>query len=579
MPSRLGQYIDKPALKIENLSVSYELGSCSVTALDDISISLSKNMSLGIAGESGSGKTTLAMAVMGLLNQSTSAHGKICFNDINLQLLSEKQRSLYRWSKIAIVFQNSLDVLNPVMSVHEQIYECLIHHTKLTSRQAAEKVGLLLESVGMESAHGKYFPHQLSGGMRQRILLAMALSCEPQVLIVDEPTNALDVLSKNDIVNLISKVHKEKEFALIVISHELNTLLKLTSRLAVMYKGRILEEGPTKDVFSNPLHIYTRGLINSSPDINPYRDMWGIPGETELPVNSGCSFFPRCSQAQNTCRITTPSLESILPDRKVACNRKGIVTILKGSGISKQFGLNGKFVHACKNCSIEIRSGETAVLIGESGSGKTTLAKILSGVLDSTTGEILFDEEKIIKNSATNRKNGLQLIFQDPYSSINENFTVEQAIKEPLDILGQDSPAKKTKHLIEVIRAVQLPWDEDFRRRKCHTMSGGQRQRIAIARALIMEPKVLIADEISSMLDPSTQANILRLLKGLQNQTGFAMLYVTHDLPVAQKIADRIYVMHDGEIIEHADAQKIFTNPVHGYTKKLVAQGLIRSEN
>jgi peptide/nickel transport system ATP-binding protein len=348
-----------------------------------------------------------------------------------------------------------------------------------------------------------------------------------------------------------------------------------------MYRGRIVEEGPTGTMLSLPLHPYTRGLVHASPDINPWRDMWGIPEESETSEfsessefsgNGGCPFVSRCCQKTDICQTRVPSLEPAAPERRVSCNRGGIVTLLQGTGIHKHFGVNGTSVRACQDCCIRVRSGEAAVLIGESGSGKTTLANILSGILNPDRGDIRFNGEPVVRSRASRRKKGMQIIFQDPYSAINANLGVEQAIREPLDILGQDLPEHKTASVIRALQQVGLPVDDHFRRRKCHTLSGGQRQRIAIARALVMDPAILIADEISAMLDPSTQANILRLLKGLQNHHGFAMLYITHDLAVAQKIADWVYVMNHGKIVEQGDARQIFTNPAHPYTRKLVGQ-------
>lgn len=563
--------MEETILKIENLSVIYNTGAYKVQAVDDISLFLEEGMSMGIIGESGSGKTTIAMAVMGLLGKSASIQGSICFYGTDLQQLPEKQRNHYRWSKVSLVFQNSQDVLNPVLTISKQIKECLKRHTDIPAQQVCEKVGKLLEMVGLEAAHAEHYPHQLSGGMRQRVLLAMALSCDPELLIVDEPTNALDAIAKSDIIQLIKKLHREKRFSLLVISHELNTVSMLTSRLAVMYKGRIVEEGMTKDILKCPMHTYTRGLLNSSPNINPYRDLWGIPGDVEESANKGCLFYSRCSQHIEMCKTSKPPLEYICVERKVACNRKGIATLLSGIDIHKAYHYRGETISACIGCNIEIRSGEIAVLIGESGSGKTTLAGILSGVLKMDKGDIVFNGDKVTHNSATRRKNGMQIVFQDPYSSINENFTVEQAVREPLDILKQESKEKRKELVKNVLKNVQLPVDENFIYRRLHTLSGGQRQRTAIARALVMEPMLLIADEISAMLDPSTQANILRLLKGLQNSNGFAMLYITHDLALAQKIADSVFVMHKGRIIEHGSVFDIFNSPRESYTNKLVS--------
>lgn len=564
-------------LQVENLTVNYTMGDHSVTALDDISFVVEKGGSLGIIGESGSGKTTTAMALMGLLGKSAIVNGSISYCDKNLQELSEQVRNRYRWRNMAIVFQNSLDVLNPVLTIYEQIYECLRKHTELQKEEAGKQIDKLLQTVGLDNCWQEYYPHQLSGGIRQRVLLAMALSCNPDVLIVDEPTNALDAVTKHEIIELLSELHKEKNFGLIVISHEIKTVAKLTSRLVVLYKGRIVEEGITKDILSNPVHNYTRGLLNSSPDMNPYRDLWGIPAE-DAPntTNSGCPFYTRCNQHIAICTMNKPTLEYVSLERRVACHRKGIVTIIRGIGINKSYEFKGMPRKVCDNCGLEIRSGEVIALIGQSGSGKTTLASILAGILAADNGEVVFRDEKVIRNSATRKKNGIQIVFQDPYSSINEHLTVEQVVREPLDILREESSlANKTRKVIMALHTVQLPGEKSFLERRCHTLSGGQRQRVALARALVMEPTLLIADEISSMLDPSTQANILRLLKELQNSQGFAMLYITHDLAVAQKIADKVYVMQQGRIVEKGNALDVFMNPTQSYTKKLVEEGLV----
>lgn len=293
-------------------------------------------------------------------------------------------------------------------------------------------------------------------------------------------------------------------------------------------------------------------MINASPAINPYRDLWGIPGE---PCSSGtnrqCSFYNRCNQKIEICKTRIPQLEYISANRKVACNRGGIVTLLRGKGICKSFQLKNKTIKACVNCDIEIHSGEVVVLIGESGSGKTTLASILSGILSKDEGDVLFGEIEIRGNNATCRKNGIQVVFQDPFSATNEHLSIAKVVSEPLDILNIGTKQERLEKAKQALKDVQLPSDDIFIARKCYMLSGGQRQRVALARSLVMEPKLLIADEISSMLDPSTQANILRLLKGLQNEKGFAMLYITHDLDLARKIADRVYVMKEGRIIWH----------------------------
>lgn len=562
-------------LTVDKLSVQYNIGETTVMALDEVSFSLEKGGSLGIMGESGSGKTTTAMALMGLQDKAAITGGQICYGDVDLRQLSEQGWNQYRWRKLAIVFQNSLDVLNPVLTVFEQIHECLRRHTSLPPAAAREKIDQLLRNVGLAPSCQTCYPHQLSGGMRQRVLLAMALSCNPDVLIVDEPTNALDAVTKTEIIDLLAKLQQKHGFGLIVISHEIHTVARLTSRLLVLYQGRVVEEGLTKDILNHPMHNYTRGLLHSSPEMNPYRDMWGIPGETENNPNRGCPFYARCNQHIDCCISNKPDLKYVALERRVACNRSGIVTLLQGIELNKTYTCKGNSLKVCNNCTLEIRSGEIVALIGQSGSGKTTLSSILAGVLLPDSGEVIFQGEKVTLNSVTRKKQGIQIVFQDPYSSINEHFTVEQAVREPLDILRQEGSVANLREIVSTaLLNVQLPGnDESFLTRRCHTLSGGQRQRVAVARALVMEPKLLIADEISSMLDPSTQANLLRLLKGLQNRKGFAMLYITHDLAVAQKIADRVCVMYQGTIIEKGNAADIFTRPVQQYTRKLVEEG------
>lgn len=561
-------------IRVENLSVCYHSDKIRTQAVNNVSFNLDRGSSFGIIGESGSGKTSIAMAMMGLLKKPATVDGQVYYGNKDLNSLSEKERNLYRWGKIAIVFQNSLDVLNPVLTVHEQILECILRHTVLAGQEADKKVAQLLELVGLDAGWNTYYPHQLSGGMRQRVLLAMALSCDPEVLIVDEPTTALDAVAKDEITRLLARLQKEKKFALIVISHEMQIIARLANRVMVMYWGHIVEEGLTKDVLKNPMHTYTRGLIHASPSINPYRDLWGIPGEADRNSLEGCPFYDRCNQKVSECKTKLPQLEYISIERRVACNRGGIATLLIGRGIHKSFAFKGKTVKACDNCDIEIRSGEVVVLIGESGSGKTTLAGILSGVLTADEGEVVFEGEKVKGNSATCRKNGIQIVFQDPFTATNEHLTIAQVVREPLDILKLGTKDERLDKVRQALKDVQLPGDEEFISRKCHGLSGGQRQRVAIARSLVMEPKLLIADEISSMLDPSTQANVLRLLKGLQNSKGFAMLYITHDLALARKIADRVYVMYKGRIIEHGSVVDVFDSPKESYTSKLVNNSL-----
>lgn len=560
--------MEKPILNIRSLTVRY--AGADTNTIHNVGLELNVRESVGLIGESGSGKSYLALSVMGLLDRRARAEGEILFKGVNLTKLSEKELDGYRWKKIAIVFQNSLDVLNPVLTVGEQIAEGIQRHMGFDRRSALEKTEQYLELVGLETSWAQAYPHQLSGGMRQKVLIAMALSCEPEVLLVDEPTMALDSVAKREIIQLLLSLRDEKGFSMLVISHELPVIAALTSRVLVMYSGNILEEGETEALLKDPLHPYTRGLIYSSPAVNPYRDMWGIPGEIAAEEEGLCPFFSRCSQRIDACAQLHPRLKTNREGRRVSCLRGGIVTLLRGSGLTKCYSVKDKFIEACIDCDLEIRAGEVCALIGESGSGKTTMAEILSGILAPDDGEVVFDGERVAGNSETSKIGGIQIAFQDPFSATNERLTIGDIVQEPLNILGEERKEARSARVKTALRNVQLPYDDAFLKRPGFTLSGGQRQRIAVARALVMRPRLLIADEISAMLDPSTAANLLRLLKGLQNAEGFAKLYITHDLALAQKISDKVYVMHRGRIIEHGPVEDVVRAPREAYTKLLL---------
>lgn len=559
-------------LEINNLNVTYKMKGYEVKAVKNFNLALNKGQTIGIIGESGSGKSTLALSIMGLLDENAFVEGSIKYKGLELNSLNNAELNKIRWDKIAVVFQNSLDVLNPVLTIDYQISEVLIKNKNMTKLEASKKVELLLEKVGLEKDIKDMYPHQLSGGMRQKVLIAMGISCNPEILIVDEPTSSLDVISKMEIVYLLNEIREKENITLIVISHQMDTILALTEEIIVMYQGLILEKGNTKEVIDEPLHMYTRGLINSSPDINPYSDMWGIPGEYSSD-NNGCPFENRCTQSIEKCLDIVPDLVEIKDNRYISCNRGGIKTILNVKDVSKDYKNKNRNIKACDKINLEIKTGEVVSLIGKSGSGKTTLGSIIAGILKQDSGEVYFYDEKVKNNNFTSRKEGIQIVFQDPYSSINENLSIDEIILEPLKIIKEKNNLREK--LDEVLDLVKLPRNEAFLERKAYTLSGGQRQRLSIARSLIMEPRLLIADEISSMLDLSTQANILRLLKEIQNKKGFSMLYITHDLSLARKISDRIYVINDGQIIETGSSRELFDNPKQVYTKKLIGSNLI----
>ena len=560
-------------LEVNKLSVQYQTHHTYLTALHNISFSLNTGEDLGIIGESGSGKTTLALSLMGLVGLPHKAHGNICIAGLELMSLSEKEKKKLRWKTAAMVFQNSLDVLNPVMKIGRQIVEPLKETEGLSDREASCEAERLLGLVGMEKHWKRSFPHQLSGGMRQRVLLAMALSCSPRLLILDEPTSSVDAVTRKDLFEMVRKLQEKIGFSMLVISHDFSVMYDLTDTMMVLYGGEILEKGSTKDVIETPGHPYTRGLVNSSVQAFPYKDLWGIPGEAQH-GRKGCVFAGRCTQAIKACGEKKPLLKRISDNREVACLRGGIVDLLKAKGISKFFKARHTVVQAVRDVSLSVRHGETVAIVGRSGSGKSTLAHILAGFLPPDKGQVFFDNRAVKDNGPACHEGGIQLVLQDPFSSLSHRFTVENALLEPLRINKIDDPGARIERVREVLKEVQLPVDAPFLQRHCSSLSGGQSQRIAIARALVMKPKLLLADEVTTMLDVSTQANLLRLLKGLQNSRGFAMAFITHDLHFARKISERIIVLNQGQITEEGPSSYVIEESCCCHTSELMNAGL-----
>lgn len=564
--------MEQKILEIKNLNITYTSANENLEAVKGVDLKLFHGDSIGIVGESGSGKTTLAMAILGLLSKNAKGSGKIIYENKDIFYSSENEMNTIRFKKIAMAFQNSKDILNPLLTIGVQIGEVIKRHLNYSKETIETQVETLLEKVGLDKNVKNLYPNEISGGMRQKVLIAMGISCDPEILILDEPTSSLDMISKREVINLINKLKAENNLSLIVISHELDTIKALTEKIYVMYNGMILEKGPTKEVLLDPYHMYTKGLIYSSPSVNPYGDLWGIPrGENNANV-TGCPFSPRCNQKRTDCTYKRPAFRLIGKDREVACNKGGIAKILEGKNLKKFYQTKNGQVIGCDNCNITVKSSEIVGIIGASGSGKTTLAGLLSGIIHKDQGEVVFENKMQHKNNLTKIEEGIQLVFQDPYTSINENFSVFEAISEPIKLISKTSKKENVDKVKEILKMVQLENSDEFMNKKCYQLSGGQLQRVAIGRSLAVNPRLLIADEITSMLDPSTQANILRLLKSLQNQKGFSVIYITHDLAVARKVSDRIYVMKNGKIVEEGPTERIFKNPETKYTSELISQ-------
>ncbi len=547
-----------PLLKIQNLCLDYRDGETVIPALNRINLTLNPRETLGLIGESGCGKTSLAMAIMGLCTTARIS-GTILFKGTDLTTLGERSLSRLRWNSIALVFQNSQEVFNPVLTLGEQVSEALCTHLGLDKGQADKRTTDLFKLVGLDPAWRKAFAHQLSGGMRQRVLIAMAISCEPELLIVDEPFTALDAEARESMMNLILSLKKQVGFSMILISHSMPAIARLTTRTMTLYAGQVVETGPTQTLLADPCHPYTRGLINACPEFYGFKDLWGIPGTPPIPGQiPGCPFSSRCVQKGPNCADIRPDLADIGQGRKVACHKGGIEILLEAEGLEKTYVLGTTPIRAVKKVDLRIKTGEVAALVGASGSGKSTLAHLLVQLETPDAGQVKFKGRVISGTEATARMGGMQIVFQDPAQAISSRLKVLDAVREPLDIMKWKDREARDQKALAALASVHLPDEPGFLNQACHALSGGQRQRLSVARAMVTDPKLLIADEITAMLDPSAQAVLIRRLKGLQNEKGFSMLFITHDLHLARKIADRVYVLDKGTITAQGAGFEIF---------------------
>lgn len=531
-------------LKAEHLSVEFEDGSFRLAPVD---ISLKKGEILAVIGESGSGKSTLAKALVHMNAANARVKGKIIVRGNDLYSITEKKLKSMRMRDFAIAMQNSRELLNPMLSVRSQLNETLIRNHK--GKEKERRIKELTELTGFPQDALEKFPSELSGGMIQKVLIMNAIALKPALVILDEPTSALDSDSADAIVDLIHDIQEKEGTAFLIITHDLRLAFEVSSRVMVFYQGCVVEEGFTKQVFHAPHHPYTRGLFQSSVDINLYRDIWGIRRARADSEHDtfGCPFYNRCHQCIEKCRTVRPVLQVWGEDRnwKIACNRGGIVKILEGKEISISYG-SQKVLDQANIC---ICSSEVVALIGPSGSGKSTLAHILSGVLKPDDGTVFYENQKADFSLLHRIFGGMQIVHQDPDSALNPNMTVMDAVVEPLMINAVKTDMKE--EVARLLEAVGLYEGKELLNGKVKRLSGGQKQKVMLARALALKPKLLIADEITSMLDASSKANLLRLLKQIQNANGLAMLFITHDLNSARKISDRIYCMsEDGKINE-----------------------------
>ena len=525
----------EPLLKVQNLSVDFSTPGGAVQAVKQVSFEVGKGETLALVGESGSGKSVSALSILQLLPYPVARHpnGSIRFEDQEMIGAPDSTLRGIRGNDIAMIFQEPMTSLNPLHTIEKQINEVLFVHKGLARRAARERTLELLNLVGLSDAEKRLnaYPHELSGGQRQRVMIAMALANEPKLLIADEPTTALDVTIQAQILELLDDLKQKFDMSMLFITHDLGIVRKMADRVCVMNQGEIVENGATEDIFKNPTHDYTRHLLDAEPS------------GTALAPDHGA---PKIMQA-NDLKVHFPI--------KAGLMRRTVDHVKAVDGIT-----------------LEIREGQTVGVVGESGSGKTTLGLALLRLI-SSQGTIEFDGQNI-EDMRTNElrplRREMQVVFQDPYGSLSPRMSIAQIIEEGLKVHGLgDNAAERDEKIVTVMQEVGL--DPEVRHRYPHEFSGGQRQRVAIARALVLRPKFIVLDEPTSALDRSVQAQIIDLLRGLQEKYKLAYLFISHDLKVVRAISNHVIVMRDGKVVEQGPADEIFDRPGEDYTKALMA--------
>jgi len=569
-------------LEVTDLRVTYP-GPPPVRAVDELSFTAGAGECLGILGESGSGKSTLARALLGLVPDGR-VEGRVGLGGVDLLDLDEKAWQEVRWRRIALSFQSTA-ALNPVLRVGLQMGEPSQVHLGLNSRQAAARTNELLEQVGLGPWAADRYPSELSGGQRRLVLLAMALVCDPEVLILDEPTAGLDPLTRRLVMDLLIGLVARRSTTMLVISHDADALEVLAARVMVLYRGWLAEVGPTPPVLTDPRSPYTWALLNARPTLASVKDLRGIRGDPPDPteVTTGCPFFGRCHQGiTDDCTSARPTLgppEGEDGPRLVACARGGVVTLLSAVGLRKSYsvsagGLRRSEVPGVDGVSLDVRLGEVVGLVGATGAGKSTLGMLLLRLVEPDSGSLRFDGQDLLAARGTPLKAlraQAQMLFQDPFEALSARLTVADAVQEPLDVQDRGDAASRHELVRATLAACRLPHDDAFLHRHTHQLSGGQLQRVALARALVLEPKLLVADEAVAMLDPSEQAKLLQLLKQLQVERGMAMVFISHDLSVVLRIADRVMILDRGRVVEEATGSRLLAAPAHPVTQALLA--------
>ncbi len=607
-------------LSVRNLQVDFsENGkskdSKSAKAVDGISFDLQRGETLGIVGESGSGKSVTSLAVMGLLQfPGKVSNGEILFfpqpnsNSIDLVKLPPEEMQLHRGGDIAMIFQEPMSSLNPVFTIGYQLTEAILRHQNITVTEAKQKAIAGLQEVKLlpsdEQLQEQYletaketrdilptqklnelvkqhkdsilerYPHQLSGGQLQRVMIAMAISCNPLLLIADEPTTALDVTVQATIIDLLRDLQQQRNMAMIFITHDLGLISEIADTVAVMYRGKIVESGNSSEIFNHPQHPYTKGLVACRPSLDSRpQKLLTVSDYMSVEENQGGEIIIKAKSPEDPIQVSLEEVNRRLAKLEQESSLVQIKNLKVGFPIKGVFGGTKRFFMAVNDVSFDIKRGETLGLVGESGCGKSTLARTLLRLIEPTGGQIIFENRDITQLKGSELqilRRQMQIIFQNPFSALDPRMKVGDAIMEPLVIHKQGKTVKERRErAVYLLERVGL--SADAMNRYPHQFSGGQRQRVCIARSLALNPKFIICDESVSALDVSVQAQVLNLLKELQDEFGLTYIFISHDLSVVKFMSDRILVMNKGQIVEQGKAEDIYRHPKEEYTQKLIA--------
>ena len=572
-------------LEVKNLVTEFKSDNEFVKAVNDVSFTLHKGETIGIVGESGSGKSVTSLSIMQLIPNPPGfvSGGEILYHSknkgvVNFRSLPNDEMRSFRGNEVAMIFQEPMTSLNPVYTCGDQVMEVIILHQKISKKEAKQKTLQLFEQVQLPDPERIFnvYPHQISGGQKQRVMIAMAMSCNPRVLIADEPTTALDVTVQKTILDLMLKLQRQSDMGIMFITHDLGVIAELADKVMVMYKGKVVEQGPVLEIFSNPKHPYTKSLLACRPPLDKRIMRLPVSADFMKTDTDGnmIEISNSVSEAINSVIITK---EQRVSEHKELYSRAKILEIQNIKTYFPKnktfFGKTIDYIKAVDDVSFDVYEGETLGLVGESGCGKTTLGRTILRLNEPTSGKIFFEQKDLLQvkpEDMRQMRKDMQIIFQDPYSSLNPRITIGEAIMEPMqvhNILANNNQRKEKVY--ELLKKVGLT-EKQFGRYP-HEFSGGQRQRVCIARALSLNPKFIICDESVSALDVSVQAQVLNLLNDLKREFKFTYIFISHDLSVVKFMSDRMVVMNKGKIEEMGDADDIYLNPKTDYTKNLIS--------